>query len=173
MLSFFAFLFSVPISWNTSLYLRSFYSDSAILIILFPLIDPFGCFSSHACRRPISDRTELFPASNFFPEESHVFAAQMWTKSMMRSLHKLTGWLRRFYTRNGPRESHPRQQSPSNNKKLESRTSSDTETECVQHHTIVKASTMAPRILDSDSPTRTRIGIPESEEYDKMIAELP
>ncbi|GAM41619.1 hypothetical protein TCE0_042f14872 [Talaromyces pinophilus] len=97
----------------------------------------------------------------------------MWTKSMIRSLHKLSGWLRRFYTSNGPRESHPRRQSPSNHKKLESRTSSDTETECVQHHTIVKASTMAPHILDSDSPTRTRIGIPESEEYDKMIAELP
>ncbi|KUL91245.1 hypothetical protein ZTR_01760 [Talaromyces verruculosus] len=97
----------------------------------------------------------------------------MWTKSMIRSLHKLAGWLRRFYTSNSPRESHPRRQTPSNNKKLESRTSSDTETECVQHRTIVKASTMVPHILDSDSPTRTKIGIPDSEEYDKMIAELP
>lgn len=150
-----------------------FYSDWAISIILLPLINPLGCSSSRACRRPISDRTELFPASNFFPEESHVFLAPMCTKGMNRSLLKLTGWLRRFYASNGPRESHPRRQSPSNNKKLESRTSSDTETECIQHHTIVKASTMAPHILDSDSPTRTRIGIPDSEEYDKMIAELP
>lgn len=95
---------------------------------------------------------------------------------MRLSLHKLSGWLRRFYTGNNHRESHPRRQNPKKsdlNKNLESRTSSDTETECVQHHTIVKASTMAPHMLESDSPIRTRIGIPDSEEYDKMIAELP
>lgn len=103
----------------------------------------------------------------------------MCTKGMRLSLHKLTGWLRRFYTRNGHRQSHPGGQNSkksdlSYNKKLESRSSSDTETECVRHHhTIVEASTMAPHVIESDSPTRTRIGIPDSEEYDRMVAELP
>ncbi|EED24237.1 conserved hypothetical protein [Talaromyces stipitatus ATCC 10500] len=112
-------------------------------------------------------------------EESHVYPAPMCTKAMGRSLHKLTAWLRRFYTNNGRRESdcHPKRPDSeesdlSTNKKLESRTSSDTETEFVQHHTLVRASTMANQTFGPVSPTRARTGAPDSEEYKKMVAGL-
>lgn len=102
----------------------------------------------------------------------------MCIKDMRQSLYEVTGWLRRCFTSKGPQESRPRGQSRkktdlSHNKKLESRTSSDTETDCVQHQTVVKASTMSPHILKSGSPETTQTGIPDSEEYDKMITELP
>jgi hypothetical protein len=32
---------------------------------------------------------------------------------------------------------------------------------------------MAPHTLEPDSLTKMRIGIPDSEEYEKMVAELP
>lgn len=94
----------------------------------------------------------------------------MCTKGMRRSLHKLAVWLRRLCPGNSHQKTHPERFDPMGDKKLDSRNSSDTESENLGNHSMNVREMAQHPPRGNHTMSKPRTGIPKSEEYEKMVS---
>lgn len=142
------------------------------------LLEPFlGWFSSHAYQHPISSDCNLYIGeTSTFLSKYKVYAAQKISQcviNMRQTISQLTMWSRRCYTSDHRETSQPQPDSEkshlnNNDKTIESRTSSQTDVMPVQNLKLqLRSSTTDLRLSPT---TRERIGVPDCEEYQKMIS---